>query len=218
MVENTIKVTGKGRISAAPDMIRLILELEKTQESYEDTINASAAMTETLKQCFEQQGFSRKDVKTTSFTINPKYERYQDEHNIWKQRFVGYEFNHMMKVEFQIDHGLLGRLLMELSKCDGKPKFRLHFFVSDPDAVKNELLGRAVADSGVKAEVLAKASGAVLGAVHSIDYSWEQKEMVSRTMDRPIEMFRSADAAAIDIEPEDIEVTDTVTVIWRLLR
>lgn len=217
-MENTIKVTGKGRISAAPDMIRLILELEHAQETYEETINDSAAMTKALKQCFEQQGFPRKDVKTTSFTVNPKYERYQDEHNIWKQRFAGYEFNHTMKVEFQIDQGLLGRLLMELSKCDAKPKFRLHFFVSDPNAVKNELLGRAVADSGMKAEVLAKASGAVLGAVHSIDYSWEEAEVASRTMRHSIEMPRGGDVAAFDIEPEEIEVIDTVTVIWHLLR
>jgi len=218
-MENTIRVTGKGELSVAPDMIRLILDLEKALESYEETIKASAGMTEEIKKCFEELGFTRKDVKTVSFKVDTKYERYRDEHDDWKQRFIGYEFKHVIKVEFQIENDLLGRVLTALSRCNSSPEFRLDYYVKDADSVKNSLLEKAVSDSRKKAEILAHASGVTLGGVKSIDYSWGQMEIATKPIERSmaIPRFLQAPTYKIDIEPDDIKVSDAVTITWNLV-
>ena len=77
-------------------------------------------------------------------------------------------------------------------------------------------------DSGKKAKILSEAAGTKLGDIVSIDYSWGQVEFVSRPVDTlgldlpdvaEDEYISSID---VDIEPDDIDVSDTVTVIWSL--
>lgn len=54
-------------------------------------------------------GFERSDVKTLSFNVDTRYESYQTKDRSWKERFVGYEFKHVMKVEFDSDNARLGK-------------------------------------------------------------------------------------------------------------
>ena len=97
------------------------------------------------------------------------------------------------------------------------------YFVKDPEASKNELLGKAVSDAKEKASVLTSAAGVSLKDIQSIDYSWGEinfeyypmnKELLMEDcMCEPCEAGGSYD---VNMEPDDIEVSDTVTVIWEL--
>ena len=82
----------------------------------------------------------------------------------------------------------------------------------------NNLIKKAVADSRKKAEILAEAAGVRLGPIASINYSWSSLELVSNrmSMDAVPLMAAKTAAPAMNIEPEDIDVSDTVTVIWSI--
>lgn len=219
-MERTIKVTGKGKISVKPDLIRLVMSLEGIRESYEDALQFSATETECLKDMFEKLEFQRSDLKTLSFNINTEYENYQDRDKRWKRRFVGYKFHHSLKVEFNADNALLGKVLYTLAHGAVTPEFRIIYTVKNMEAAKNELLAEAVQDSRAKAEKLSVAAGVTLGEVILIDYSWGEIEIVSSPMDRMLApqmvMEDSSCSYNIDIEPDDIDVQDTVTVVWRI--
>ena len=43
----------------------------------------------------------------------------------WKKRFVGYEFTHNLKIEFDADNELLGKLIYSLSKSQIRPEYLL---------------------------------------------------------------------------------------------
>ena len=141
-----------------------------------------------------------------------------------KQRFVGYKFRHMMKVEFLSDNDLLGKVLFALANCPVKPEFRLSYTVSDPEAAKNELLGKAVTDAKDKAAVLTQAAGVTLKGIQSIDYSWGEIDFEYKPMNGMLmadeclaaPMAISGTSYDMDIEPDDIEVSDTVTVLWEI--
>ena len=79
-----------------------------------------------------------------------------------------------MKVEFDSDNARLGKVLYALAKCPLQPEFRLSYTVKDPEAAKNQLLGKAVADARAKAQVLTQAAGVTLKDIQSIDYSWDR--------------------------------------------
>lgn len=220
IMEKTIRVTGKGKLSVKPDRIRLNMKLEGVRETYEETLNLSVEGVEILKTRFEILGFKSTDLKTLTFHIDTKYESYRDINNDWKKRFEGYEFQHNMKIEFDADNKLLGTVLYELAKCPIKPEFSIHYTIKNPEAAKNELLAKAVADSKVKAEVLTIAAGVELGDIVNIDYSWGEIEFISRPMDRLMEAptcnSTKECSYEFDIEPDDIDVTDTVTLIWSI--
>ena len=219
-MERTIKVTGKGKISVKPDMIRLLLNIEGVFADYEQTLHESASQVEILKDCFEGLGFKRTDLKTLSFHIDTQNESYKDKLGNWKRKFVGYKFMHGMKIEFESDNCMLGKVLYALAHCSVKPEFQIQYTIKDVEAAKNLLLGKAVADSKEKAKVLTEAAGVELKEIISIDYSWGEIEFVTKPMERCMELAETCcmevGCYEIDIEADDIDVTDTVTVVWRI--
>ena len=128
-----------------------------------------------------------------------------------------------MKVEFESDNQRLGKILYALAVCPLHPEFRLAYTVKDPEAVKNELLGKAVRDAVAKAGVLSDAAGVKLGEIQSMDYSWGKIDFEFKPMDEmPIpgsgmSACLKESTLDLDIEPDDIEVQDTVTVIWEIV-
>lgn len=130
----------------------------------------------------------------------------------------------MMKVEFLSDNDLLGKVLFALANCPVKPEFRLSYTVSDPEAAKNELLGKAVTDAKDKAAVLTQAAGVTLKGIQSIDYSWGEIDFEYKPMNGMLmadeclaaPMAISGTSYDMDIEPDDIEASDTVTVLWEI--
>ena len=220
-MDRIIKVTGKGRLSLKPDTINLTLNLSDSCESYEETLKKSAEQSEVLRECLEKIGFKKNKLKTVSFNVDTKYEGYSDEHGNWKQRFAGYEFRHDFKLEFAADNELLGKVLYALANSSVTPEFNIAYTVKDTEKAKNELLAKAVADSKAKAEVLTAASDVKLGEIIRIDYSWDTIDFAVRPVNRMLKSaatFDTAEAAgySMDIVPEDINVTDTVTVVWRI--
>ena len=219
----TIRVTGKGQIKVRPDTTRITISLEGTWPEYGETLRHSSQDTERLKDVLSAFGFERSDLKTLNFNVETEYESYKDK-GTYKQRLIGYKFTHMMKVEFLSDNDRLGKVLYALANCPLKPEFRLSYTVSDPEAAKNDLLGKAVTDAKEKASVLTQAAGVTLKDIQSIDYSWGEIDFEYRPMNRMLmaDEYLARPMAAerpsydMDIEPDDIEVSDTVTVLWEI--
>lgn len=222
-MDRIMRVTGKGKISLRPDTVCLSMKLTDINESYEKAMEQSAVQSEALKSGLEKLGFKREDIKTSYFNINAKYENY-DKHGKYIHKLAGYEFEHREKLEFAIDNELLGRVLYTLAHCEASPEINIEYTVRDTEAAKNNLIAKAVADSKAKAEVLAASSGVALGSIVNIDYSWDEMNFYVRPMNSvmPMKAFRCADecasagAYAVDIEPDDINITDTVTVVWEI--
>jgi uncharacterized protein len=88
---------------------------------------------------------------------------------------------------------------------------RLHgprFEYDDADGVRGELLGEAVGDARRKAERLASAGGRRLGAVRAIEEAGPERVPNSR---------RVMAADAPDVQPRELTVTATVTVVFALV-
>ncbi len=214
-----IRVKGKGQIKAKPDVTRIMLTLEGTYRDYGETLRSSSQQTEQLKDILAPFGFERCDLKTVSFDVDTEYESFKEK-EVYKQRFAGYKFRHCMKLEFDSDNERLGKVLYALAGCPLNPEFCISYTVKDREAVKNELLGRAVKDAKAKAYVLAESAEVKLGEIKSIDYSWAEIDFEVRPMSRayaaPVALDSRAAGFDMDIEPDDIEVTDTVTVVWEI--
>ena len=71
-----------------------------------------------------------------------------------------------------------------------------------------------------KVKVLTEAAGVTLGDIITIDYSWGEIAFLSEPMHKCMslaeECCMSSSSYDIDIEPDDIDVTDTVTVVWKI--
>ena len=217
MSNRELIVKGIGKAAAAPDLIVLNISLEVNMPDYEKTMRRSTEMLDTLRAAIVSAGHDSKELKTTNFNVNTKYESYR-ENGGHKQRFAGYVCHHNLKLEFDLDMPLLGATLGAIAGCEAKPNFNIKFSIKDPTAVSEQLLESAIENARHKAEVLAKAAGVKLGAIQRIDYNWSEHHLYSQT-DYQFNNLMVHEAAApmmMDIEPEDINVRDTATVVWAI--
>ena len=76
----------------------------------------------------------------------------------------------------------------------------------------------ATENAKTKAEILCKASGNELGQLLSIDYNWGELNVTSKTRYSMGDSIRPslAKSVTVDIEPDDINVSDTVTFTWEI--
>ncbi|MGN0241936.1 MAG: SIMPL domain-containing protein [Candidatus Weimeria sp.] len=215
-----LRVTGRGQIKVKPDVTRLIMEIDGTFMDYEESMKHAESDTETLKAVLAEFGFEKSDIKTLSFDIDSSYENYYDKNNHYQNKFIGYKYSHTLKVEFDNDNSRLGKILYALTHSSVDPEISIRYTVKDPESAKNQLLGKAVEDAKNKAGVLASAAGVRIKEIESIDYSWGEINIES--MVRPEYMLRDecskimpkGKSFDMDIEPDDIDMTDTVTVVW----
>ncbi len=216
MNQRLLRVTGTGQLKARPDMTRITMTLEGIRKDYDKALRSSAEDTDSLKHFLEMEGFKRDEVKTLSFSVDIENESYRDKSGSWKSRFAGYKYRHVLKVEFPSDNKRLGDILNLIAgNAVVRPEFQFSFFVKDEEAAKNELLGKAVADAKSKAEILAAAAGVKIKEIVNIDYSWGKIDLEVRPMRMEYmeERFLQPDCS-MDIEPDDVEISDTVTVVW----
>lgn len=193
--------------------------LEGTYPEYSEALRCSSEDTEQLKDVLSAFSFERTELKTLDFSVDTQYEGYKEK-GAYKKRFIGYKYRHAMKIEFDSGNDRLGKILYALAHCAVKPEFRISYTVKNQEAAKNELLGKAVSDARDKATILTDAAGVVLKDIQSIDYSWGEINFEVQPMKRgcitgdslPLE----ESSYAVDIEPDDIEVADTVTVLWEI--
>ena len=221
-MERTIRVTGTGRVSIKPNTTIINLNFDNVLPTYDVALRSSAEDVAIVKDALVRAGLSRNSLKTTNFDINTHYESYRDEKGNYKSRFDGYQYRQSLRFKFPIDNKTLGKVLYQLGQLDVNPEFSIYYSIEDAESAKNELLGNAIADAKKKAEVIANASGVALEEILDINYSWIDVEFRTRSygLHDEVMMCKSAPdvngAYDIDIEPDDIDKTDNVTITFKI--
>ncbi|MGI6497602.1 MAG: SIMPL domain-containing protein [Oscillospiraceae bacterium] len=215
----TITVKGMGNVKTAPDYVVVSMSLDAQGMEYEETMEQAAHQIDYLNTSLEAVGFEKKSVKTTNFNVRTAYESVKDKNGNYKSVFNGYVCSHRLKVEFDFDTKRLAQTLSAISQSLAKPELSIAFTVKDPSAVNKELLKSATINAREKAKVLCEASDVELGDLLTIDYNWGELNIVSRTdymlEERAMAMPMRA-MADMDIQPEDIDVSDTATFVWEI--
>ena len=221
-MERTIKVTGTGKISVKPDITIVSLDFYDIAKSYETALKASTNGVNFVKEVLEKTGICRDTLKTTMFNVNSYYQSYKDKDGEYKSRFAGYKYSQTLKFEFDIDNKKLGKVLYHLSKLPISSNFRISYGIKNLEEAKNELLSKAIFDAKKKAEIISKAAGVTLDEIIDINYSWVDVDYRSVQYDVCEERMKmnkymnSNEEYEIDIEPEYIQKSDNVTLVYRI--
>ena len=211
----TIRVTGTAKTALRPDVTVVTMTLQGTEPEYSKALSRASREAETLRDVLERLTFKREDLKTLSFHVNAEYEGYE-EAGVWKQRFTGYRFDHMLKVSFDSENERLGEVLTALANAEVCPMLQLSYTVKNPETAKKALLTQAVADAREKAQLLAEAAGTKLKALQSVDHTAAEPSLAVY----PAHMLDAAMSAKgrieMNLEPDEITITDHVTCVWEM--
>lgn len=216
----TITVKGVGTTSAKPDYIALSMHIEAVSLDYDRALAEAAERIEKLQTATAKVGYQKSDIKTSSFRVDTRYDNIKDCQGNYKREFSGYACVYQLKLSFDFDSKQLARVLSLIASCGAKPELSIAFTVKNPAKVNEELLKSATQNARAKAEILCKASGSELGQLLSIDYNWGELNLISSTqyeMDDCVQPLMASKSCAVpEIEPDDIDVSDTVAFIWEI--
>ena len=216
----TITVKGAGNISARPDYIVLSLSIETLSETYDRAMTDASERIKRLQDAAAIVGYEKSDLKTTSFNVQTRYENVKDRQGNYKREFAGYACSYHLKLAFDFDSKQLAKVISAIANCGAQPEISIAFTVKNPERISEELLISATENAKTKAEILCKASGNTLGQLLNIDYNWGELNVFSRTSydveDCIQPLMAMSKCAAPEIEPDDIDVSDTVAFTWEI--
>ncbi len=218
-MNRTITVKGAGKLSLTADFTAVNITVKSSDKDYAAAMDKAAEQLEDLREKLVAGGLSKDDIKTTDFNVQTQYDNEKDEKGGYKRVFAGFVVSHNLKAEFAFDKERLAKVLSALSATKGQPEFSVRFTVKDKEAAKQSLIKAAVKDAKEKAAALAEAADVRLGQIVNIDYNVGNVNFYSPARYQVNDaVCRSAafTAAHIDIAPEDIELSDTVTVVWEI--
>lgn len=215
----TITVKGIGKASAKPDYVVLSMSLGAQDMNYEKAMEQAADQIEQLRNSLVGIGFEKESVKTTNFDVRTDHDQVRDKYGNYQSVFNGYIVSHALKVEFDFDSKRLADALSILATCLANPKLTIGFTIKDPTDINEEMLRSATANAKRKAEILCEASNVKMGQLLSIDYNWGELSIYSNTrydMTEDCMAMMAMSESSIDIEPDDIDVSDTATFVWEI--
>jgi uncharacterized protein YggE len=156
----SITVTGDSKVSAKPDIAQLSFgvttgRMSTAKEALDSLSKRMAAIIDAVKKA----GVEEKDITTESFYMNPAYD--------WtdgRQTLRGYEATQSLRVKVR-DLDKVGDILSVATNAGANQAGNVDFTIDNPDAVRAQARGEAIADAKAKAKVLAGQLGLSLGRV-----------------------------------------------------
>lgn len=216
----TITARGIGNISVKPDYITLSMTIDSQGKSYDRAMEEASRRIGVLQDTAVRVGCEKDALKTVSFNVETRYESVKDRQGNYEREFSGYACIYRLKLSFDFDSKQLARVISAIADSGAKPEMSIALTVKNPAKVNEDLLINAAENAKAKAEILCNASGIKLGELLSIDYNWGELNIVSRTTyeleDCVPPMMAMSKCAAPEIEPDDIEVSDTVAFVWEI--
>ena len=219
-MNRTITVKGVGSASVRPDYITVSMTVEALRREYSEAMEDAARRIEKLQAVAVGAGYAKEDLKTVNFNVDTRYDMIPDQQGSYKRTFIGYAVVYRLKLSFDMDGRQLAGVLAAISESGAEPELSVAFTVKDPAKVSEALLISATENARAKAEILCKASGNALGPLLSIDYNWGELNLISGTRyaveDSVQPLMAKSRVNAVEIEPDDIDVSDTVTFTWEI--
>lgn len=169
---NTISVSGEGEVFAIPDTATFSVTVNETAKDVETAQTAATKKSNDIIAYLKGQGIDEKDIQTTDYSVNPKYD-YQTAAcpaatggtmvycPPGKQVLTGYEVSQTLTVKVR-DTSKAGTLLSGVGSRGASSVSGLSFTVADQDLLEAQARDKAVADARSKADALAKSLGVTI--------------------------------------------------------
>lgn len=214
MTDRTMRVKGVGKASAAPDRVVLRFEVSAWDPEYGASIEALNGRVESLRKDLEGVDLEREQLMTSRFRVDTTYEKVS-RFGREERRVNGYRAAHNIRLELSMDRELLNGVLNSVAASAAEPTVSVSFEVSDPAPLREAALKDAVVQATGNAETLAEAAGVTLEVIQAIEYGWAELRVQSVRYDMAM-TAPAAQAATPDIEPQEVEASESVTMTWGL--
>jgi uncharacterized protein YggE len=200
----TVAVTGTATIRSDPDQATVTLGVQTTAQTAEAAMRDNANEMTDVIAAIRHQGVAADDIATAWINLYP---RYDDSGTA----VTGYTAENQVNVTVR-DMDAIGAVIDAAVQAGANLSSGISFGLSDTNRGLDDALQEAVADARSKAEVLAEAGGAQLGAVVQITEGSSPTPVYFRDY-----AVAAAEASPTPVETPTIETQVVVSVTWQLI-
>lgn len=162
---NVITVEGTGKVTAVPDIARISFSISEDAKSVSDAQDTATNKVNAALALIKDLGVEDKDVKTTSYSVSPRYSRAQPCYNgvcpDYTQTIIGYTVSQTVEVKVR-DTAQVGEVLTRLGNTEVSNLYGPNFAIDDPEALQAEARDAAIKNAREQAKLLAKSLGVSL--------------------------------------------------------
>ncbi len=176
--KNTITVYGKGEVYTKPDLAKISFSVKTEAKTVKQAIAANTNKMNDIISVLEQEGISKKDLKTTNFSIYPRYEWQKQAMPVpidGKRILAGYEVSQTLEVKIR-DLDKIGKVIQEATKAGANQIGNLQFLVDKKEEFEKEARNMAIKQAKQKAKDIASSLGIRLGRI--VNFSENTNEPV----------------------------------------
>lgn len=205
-----ITVTGLGEVEAPSDTGYFNVGVQVTATTVETARDRAAASADAVIKSLKSNGIDQKDIKTTTFSIQPQY----DYKNNNEPKITGYVVTNTVEAKVRkLDN--FTKIIDDAVKAGGNDARLqgIRFGIEDNEKLADQAREAAMKDAKKKAEQLAKLGGVDLG--DPIQISETQTTAPAAEMARDSKTIGAADIAT-PIEPGTGKVSVQISVRWAL--
>ncbi len=168
-----ITVNGTGEAVAVPDLATFTFSANETAKTVNVARDAATVSINKAIDVLKKSGIVENDIKTTGYSINPKYEYTNGDCNVYrcttgKQTFIGYEVSQTIEVKVR-DLNKVGQLFADVSASGVKNIGDISFTVESQELLKQEARNEAITKARKQADELADALGVSLVRISSFN-------------------------------------------------
>ena len=159
----SISVTGKGEVFAKPDIAQFSFSVNAKEADAATAQSKSADAVNAIMSYLKEKGIEEKDVKTSSYNLNPRLEYPQVVCTVGycppsEPKIVGYEVTQSIEVKVR-KTGDIGMLVSGVGERGATNISGPSFTIDDDSILTAEARAKAIADAKEKGEKLAKDLG-----------------------------------------------------------
>lgn len=220
----TISVVGKGEVFAKPDVATFSFTVASKEADAVTAQNKAGEAMNAVLAYLKEKGVEEKDVKTTSYNLNPRYEYPQTLCTQWscppqgEPKLVGYELSQSVVVKVR-DTSKAGELVSGVGSKGAQNVSGLSFTIDNEDTLMAEAREKAISDAREQAKTLANNLGKHLGRMTGY---WEEQAgtpMPYYGMGGSMEMAKSMDmpmSQPAQISTGENTITSHVNISYEL--
>lgn len=208
---DTISVNGTGEITAVADTVSISLSVVTENADLIEALKENSNKMNEVISFLKSYDIEDKDIKTTNYSISPRYE--YDEN--WNNRhLVGYEIYQTVGVKIR-DLSKVGEIIAGATNNGVNTIGQLQFVIDDDEALIEQAKNEAIADAKSQAANLEQQLGVKLSKIVGF---YESGTTVPSPYNYARAVSAVADEAAIapTIEAGENTITSSITIVYEI--
>ncbi|MDO8559353.1 MAG: SIMPL domain-containing protein [bacterium] len=212
--KNTISVTATGDVYAKPDLAQISFSVVNEGKTVVGVMSENTNKMNTVIDSIKKQGVESKDIKTTNFSMNPRYEWRKTASSYFpegERTLIGYEISQSLEIKIR-DLNKVGTIIEGATGSGVNQVGILYFTIDNQDKLNAEARQKAINEAETKAKELASELGVKLGKI----VNFSESGFSPMPMYAFKEMGIGGGGTAPQIETGENKISVTVSITYEI--